>query len=203
MGRTDPHLIEHEAFIRNFDRPYAAHPTIARLHVGPGALFLIFALVQFSSRVRRRFPAFHRWSGRMLLLLSLFFLVTAFYFAFTSPGGGPGETAVGAIFGVLFIYCAARAFLAIRRGDVARHREWIIRACAIAFGISTVRIAASIIDPVFVSSSYSSAFLFVFSLISGWVISVASAEWWIRRTRRYSLEERILRTPAHPEVLPA
>src|SRR6185369_7393449 len=94
IGRFDARQAAREPVLRTFDRPFAAHPTLARLHVGPGALFLVAALLQFSGGVRRRYPALHRWSGRVLLLLSMSIAASALFFSLTTPFGGVRETVV-------------------------------------------------------------------------------------------------------------
>lgn len=50
---------------------FAQHPTITSLHVVPGLLYLALAPLQFSPSIRGRFPAYHRWSGRLLAAIGL------------------------------------------------------------------------------------------------------------------------------------
>jgi hypothetical protein len=44
------------------------------------------------------------------------------------------------LFGVWFLICLVLAFRAIRGGDIAQHRRWMIRAFAIGVGVGTIRI---------------------------------------------------------------
>jgi len=85
--------------------------------------------------------------------------------------------------GGLFL-ALARAVAAIRAGRVAAHREWMIRAFAVALGISTVRLVAAALDLVVSPYGVPLAPLFVASLWIGWGVTVAAAELWIRYTRR-------------------
>ncbi len=158
---------------------------IARLHVWAGALFLILASVQFSSRVRQRFIAFHRWSGRMLLSLAFITGSSALYFGLAMPFGGLFEAIAITIFAGLFLLSIARAFMAIRRLQVTLHREWMIRAFALAIAISTVRVVEALLDLGLSPAGVPAAGVFVIAIWSGWVLTLGAAELWIRYTRSY------------------
>ena len=99
------------------------------------------------------------------------------------PYGGWAERVAIAVFGVLLLVSVIRAVLAIRSGDVARHREWMIRAFAIVLGISTVRIVGTVFDVALTPSGVSPPAVFVLSLWTGWTATLAAAELWIRYTR--------------------
>jgi len=180
---TDPHAAERPAEAVRFDSRFAAHPVLARLHVGLGAVFLVFAPLQFSAPIRNRYRALHRWSGRALLLAAFASTGAALFFGLLMPFGGAAEAAAIAFFGGLFLVSLTRAFLAIRRRDVARHREWMIRAFATAIGISTVRVVMMVLDPALTTAGFTAAAVFVVSIWTGWVLTVSVAELWIRYTR--------------------
>ena len=69
-------------------------------------------------------------------------------------------------------------YAAIRRGDVIRHRAWMMRGYAIGLGAGTQVLTqlagALIVDP---PSELSGALL----MGAGWVINLAVAEWAIRK----------------------
>ena len=85
--------------------------------------------------------------------------------------------------GIFFLYAMATAFMAIRRGEVVRHREWMIRMFAIALAISTVRLIGGPIDFVLTPYGVSPADLFVLSIWTAWLLTIGAAECWIRYTR--------------------
>jgi uncharacterized membrane protein len=183
LQRSDPRALHRAAELQAFDSRFAAHPLTTLLHVLPGALFLILAPLQFSSRVRNRHLRFHRWSGRVLLLAGTAVSLTALYFGLLMPFGGPAEAAAVVVFGGLFLAAIGRAFGAIRRREVARHREWMIRAFAVAIGVSTIRVVGAALDVALAPAGVAAADVFALSLWTGWLISVAGAELWIRYTR--------------------
>lgn len=181
----------YEPFIQNrpeelnqFDVRYAAHPVVTLLHVLPGSIFLVMALFQFSSRIRNRHIRFHRWSGRVLVFDGFIMGLTALYFGLLMPFGGLGEATAIALFGGFFLICISRAFIAIRKHQVAAHREWMIRAFAVVISISTARIAMTVLDVLLTPAGFRPKVLFVLGLWAGWVITIGAAEFWIRYTRR-------------------
>jgi uncharacterized membrane protein len=204
LGRTDPLAHERPEELARFDRPFAAHPRLTLLHVVPGGLFLALAPLQFSARMRSRHLRIHRWAGRALLLAGAASAAPAFYFGLLMPFGGPVEAAAIALFGALFVASLARAFVAVRRGQVDLHREWMIRAFAVAVAISTIRVIGAALDLALVTAGVPPRVGFVIALWAGWIVTVGAAEVWIRRTRPAALA--LTRTSAAPRstgALPA
>ncbi len=58
--------------------------------------------------------------------------------------GGPLETAATAVFGPFFLFSLAKAWVHIKRRQVALHREWMIRAFAIGLAVATMRPLAGV-----------------------------------------------------------
>ena len=183
---NDPFVAERVEEVRRFDGRFAAHPLLTLLHVLPGGLLLTLAPLQFSRRIRSRRIQFHRWSGRVLILATFIVVATALYFGVLMPYGGPSEALATALFGGFCLVAVGRAFFAIRRRQVARHREWMIRAFAIAIGISTIRVVGGVFDIFLTPAGYRSPEIFVLALWSGWLITLGVAELWIRYTRPHS-----------------
>jgi uncharacterized membrane protein len=161
-----------------YDREFVNQRVLTFVHIIPGALFLIFAPLQFSSTLRTRRLNFHRWSGRILIFIAfftgLFGLLLVRPFRFT---GAVSSSAV-ILFGSIFLLALVKGFIAIRTGDMASHREWMIRAFSIAVGISVVRIVGGLLFLILPSPSF---LLLGLSFWIGWLLSLAAGEWWIRR----------------------
>jgi uncharacterized membrane protein len=171
------HLVR-EAF--EFDRWFAAHPALTYMHVVPGGIFLALAPLQFSSRVRGRYARFHRWSGRVLLLTALPVALSGLALGAVFPYGGRVAASAALLAGAVFLFALVRAFGAIRRGDVARHREWMIRMFSVGLGIATVRVVGLCVTAITGARFQDSAGA-VFWV--GWLSTFAVAELWIRHTR--------------------
>lgn len=183
LGIHDPYVLERAAAQVRFDGRFAAHPRATLLHIVPGGLFLLFAPLQFSSRVRNRHLTFHRWSGRLLALAAVTAASTGLYFGLLMPFAGTHESLPIALFGGLLLYSTSKAVVAIRSRQVARHREWMIRAFALALAISTVRIVGAVLDLTLTPAGLAPGPAFVVAIWTGWVITLVAAELWIRYTR--------------------
>lgn len=183
LGLGEPHPAERAAKVQYLDSRYAARPGLILVHVLFGAVFLIFAPFQFWASLRNRHRAVHRWSGRVLLLVLLFATAPALYFGLREPLGGGGEALVIGVVAILLLTAAARAYFAIRRGRVARHREWMLRVVALTLGIATVRIAEAGLDLALTPFGVRATTVFVLALWLGWGVTVGIAEVWIILTR--------------------
>jgi uncharacterized membrane protein len=164
-----------------FGRWFAAYPVLTFLHIIPGAVILTLAPFQFSSGIRRRHIRFHRWSGRVVLLAALAAVLSALLLGAISPFGGLTAASAVAVFGVFFLVALLRAFLAIRRGDVARHREWMIRMLSICLGIATIRIIGLLLV---LTTRARPLEVIGLSFWLGWGLTFGAAELWVRYTRR-------------------
>ena len=171
--------------IAEFNSPYSNHPVYTIAHLVPAFLFMALAPLQFSQRVRTRHIRFHRWSGRLLLVSAAPLVFSAFYFGLLKPFGGLIESGAILVFGSLFVFAATRAFLAIRSGDVAHHREWMMRMFSVVIGVSTIRIVDMALTAITLARPKQ---LFAPSLWIGWLLTVGIVELWIRYTRHTAKE---------------
>ena len=130
-----------------------------------------------------RYRTFHRWSGRLLVVAALITGLGGLYFGVLYPSVGPLEQLIIGLIGTWFLASTIVAYISIRRGQTAKHREWMLRAVASALGISTVRLSVIPLDLVLTPMGVRPEIVLVNSFWMGWVIAVLTAEWWIRRTR--------------------
>lgn len=169
--------------IKSVECRFEVHRGKTLLHVIPGAAFVLLAPLQFMRGLRTRHPRVHRWLGRLLVLTGVITVIPGFYFGVLAPVAGIGEATIIAIATTMFVLSLARAVLAIRRGDVTRHREWMIRGFAMAIAIATVRIVAGVADGPLTRAGWSLQEIFVLSMWTGWAVTIVAAELWIVRTR--------------------
>jgi uncharacterized membrane protein len=186
LDQKDPFALKRPEELDRFDGRFGGDPFLTLVHVLPGGIFLILAPLQFSSRIRSRHLQFHRWSGRILVVTAFVVTLAGLYFGLFMPYGGLAEATAILLFGGLFVFSVGRAYVAIRRHQVVRHREWMIRAFSIAIGISTVRIVGAVLDIVFTPAGLRPPELFALSLWTGWAMTLGAGELWIRYTRSLS-----------------
>ena len=177
-------------FVEPYNSGFLEYPTIVALHVVLGGLYLLFAPFQFVKRIRSRHLGYHRRMGRVLVAVGLVVGATALFMGLVIPFSGRAESVLIALFGSLFLFALVKGFVHVRAGRVALHREWMIRAFAIALAIATQRLifvpslfVAGVADPtdgriVTLSLAAWSAALVMHSSL---------AEAWIRLSRKRSV----------------
>jgi hypothetical protein len=167
-----------------YNPAFVEHALITRTHVVLGGVYLLWAPFQFVARIRNRYPAYHRRSGRALVGIGLVVGVTALFLGVVIAFGGNAERVVIAAFGGLYLLALVLGLVRIRQGRVAQHREWMIRAFAIGLSVATMRlilIPALMLMPDLGDDQV--AWLFVISFAVAFAIHAGVAELWIRRTR--------------------
>jgi uncharacterized membrane protein len=167
------------------DGGFTRNTILTLIHIMPGTLFLVLAAFQFAPSIRRKHLQFHRWSGRVLVVTGLIVGVSALVMSYRMNIGGPNETAATTLFGIVFLICLIKAYVYIRRKDVARHREWMIRAYAVGLGVATTR---PIVGMFFAFRRLTPHEFFGIAFWLGFTITLLAAEAWIDYTRYHGSE---------------
>jgi uncharacterized membrane protein len=164
------------------DAVFARHPTLTMIHIVPGLLFVVLAPLQFVKRLRTRRPAVHRWMGRVALVSGLIAGVTALVMSPIMTLGGVNQAVATMFFALIFLFALMRAFIYIRNGNVALHRQWMIRAFAIGLAVATIR---PIVGVFFATRSLSHLTPYEFFGTAFWLgftMHLIAAEVWIHCT---------------------
>lgn len=165
------------------DTVFAQKPVLTLLHIVPALVLVTLVPFQFSRSFRNRHLRIHRWMGRTIMVLGLI-IGTSALGLIRSPIGGALEVSAILVFDAIFLFSLVKAFVHIRRREVALHREWIIRAMSVALGVATVR---PIMGAFFASSRFSGLTPHDFFGIAFWVgfaLTYIAGEIWIRYTRQ-------------------
>jgi uncharacterized membrane protein len=163
------------------DVRFSASPLPVVLHIVSAAVFAILGAFQFATGIRRRWPGWHRAAGRLLVACGLLVGGSALWltlFYGRPSGGGELLYAFRLLFGSAMVASIVLGFAAIRRGDVTRHRAWMMRAYAIGLGAGTQVLTLGIGEIVFGPPDGVARGLLNGA---GWAINLALAEWIIRR----------------------
>lgn len=119
---------------------FVAHPGGVYVHVFASAVALILGPLQFMPRWRARHPAWHRWAGRLYLGVGIAAGgVAGLYLALHAHGGIVSQLGFGGL-ALAWLYTGGRAYAAIRAGDVAAHRRWMVRNFALSLAAVTLRL---------------------------------------------------------------
>jgi uncharacterized membrane protein len=109
-------------------------------HIFASMVALALGPFQFSTRLRTRRLALHRWSGRLYLGVGVLVGGLAGLFMATHAFGGPAARLGFACLAVIWLYTGLRAYLAIRALDIVSHRRWMVRNFSLTFAAVTLRL---------------------------------------------------------------
>ena len=150
------------------------------LHVVTGATFLALGLLQFSASIRSRHLRFHRRSGYLLVALAFSSGVTGLWLGVIDPYSST-ERLPSAAAGAMFLISPVIAVVSVRRGEILRHHEWMIRFFAVGVGIVVIRLVGPVIIWLLSPAPFRDIVGLTFGV--GWLVSVTVGEVWIRLTR--------------------
>ncbi len=157
-----------------------ASPLPVSVHIACAVPYAVLGAFQFSSRLRRQHPRWHRGSGRAVVALGLAVALSGLWMtAFYARQPGTGELAhlFRLIFGSALAGCLVLGVSAIRRGDVRTHQAWMTRAYAIALAAGTQTFTLTVGPAVFGPGVLAKDL----SLGVAWLLNLAVAEVVIRR----------------------
>ena len=149
------------------------------VHISLGGIALLTGWSQFSPRLRSRYLELHRWLGRAYLIAVLFSSIAGLYISFFATGGIICSTGFGTL-ALLWLGTAIQAYTSIRKGDIDRHRDWMIINYSLTFAAVTLRIWLPILQ-FHVFHDFTPAYRVV--AWWSWVSNLAVAMMIIRRRR--------------------
>ena len=154
--------------------------TTAQMNVadkqGNGLFVMLLGPIQFMETIRKKYINFHRWCGRIFLVSGLFVVASAFAMVFTFPYEGLTEQLATLFFGGIFIYSLIMAYHHIRKKNIIKHRELMIRVFSIGLGIITIRILNGVVQAM---SDYTLREMFGWTFWGGFGLTWLIGEWWI------------------------
>lgn len=169
----------------DFGIRYIQHYFFIGVHLIFGFIVYVLAPFQFMTSIRKRFIGFHRWSGRAWMVSGAIAGFTGAFFGVVWPftghqGFGLLETGINAIIGPYTLFCLYKAYNNIRARNFGEHREWMIRTFALMLGVATQRVLMIMLTVV---TEISEDAMFAPAMITGMVINIVVAEYWITLTK--------------------
>ena len=105
------------------------------LHFATGGIILLLGSIQLINVVRVRFPALHRWIGRIYIVSSLLTAVGGLTFILLKGTIGGIMMDIGfALYGVLMFLAAIETYRHAVAKRLEKHRAWALRLYALAIG---------------------------------------------------------------------
>lgn len=146
------------------------------LHVSSASVALALGALQILPKLRKTFPAVHRWLGRLYAVAVLLGAVSGFAIALKIDG--VGSTVGFAALAVLWLLITTQAVSLARARKFAAHRRWMICSFALTFAAVTLRLQLL----VFIAG-FNMTYEQVYPILawSCWVPNLAFALWFIQR----------------------
>ena len=165
---------------------FVSAPLPVILHIIGATIYCILGAFQFAPRLRARHPRWHRMAGRVLVVAGLTAALAGLWMAqfyAIVPADNWLLHTFRLMAGSGMAASLVLGFLAIRRGDVSTHQDWMRRAYAIGLGAGTQ--AVTQLPPLLLFGP-PDAMTLALLMGMGWGINIAVAEWliwrrWVRR----------------------
>ncbi len=160
---------------------FVAAPWPVVLHVIGSAIYCVLGALQFWPGLRRRWPRWHRGSGRVLVGCGLLAALSGLWmtrFYALPPLDGMLLSAMRWLVGLAMTASLLLGLAAARRRDATAHRAWMMRAYALGLGAGTqvVTHLPWLLLPDLHTMAWRTLFMGL-----GWAINLAVAEWLIAR----------------------
>jgi uncharacterized membrane protein len=114
------------------------------LHIASGIVALAIGLVQLWLGLTNRVAHLHRALGKLYVAAVFAGSIGGFYLALTIRGNPPYAAGLFTLC-VAWVVTTSMAVLAIRRRNVAQHREWMVRSYAVTFAFVTFRFGVDVL----------------------------------------------------------
>ncbi|MBV8436700.1 MAG: DUF2306 domain-containing protein [Silvibacterium sp.] len=118
-----------------YDRDHPLAFLAMAAHLGTGAIILLLGPVQLIDKFRGRWPAMHRWLGRLYVFTAFVAGLGGLGFIVSKGtiGGAPMNLGFG-VYGALMVLAATETYRHARGRRFETHRVWAIRLFALAIG---------------------------------------------------------------------
>jgi hypothetical protein len=160
-------------------------------HALLGGLVTFAGVWQLLPALRRRWPAFHRWNGRVFLGIALLVTLTGFYLTWVRGSRlGLASSLSTSLNGLLILVFAVLAWRSAWRRDFTEHRRHALRAYLLVNGVWFLRVgimlAGIVLAPLGLKIDYDGATFIAVSFAS-WLLPLAVLEVYFRAERsRYA-----------------
>lgn len=175
-----PHVTGHVAGDTLGNAQFLAHALLGGVVTFSGTWQLVPAL-------RRRWPALHRWNGRLFLAIALVVTLGGFWLTWVRGSQlGAGSNLSITLNGLAILGFVALAWRSARRGDLTTHRRHALRAWLLVNGVWFLRIGILLVGlvlaPLGIEVDYTGA-TFVGVSFASWLLPLAVLEFYLRAGR--------------------
>jgi tetratricopeptide (TPR) repeat protein len=121
-----------QAWNRFMARGYVSGDTAGHVavgvHIGSAVIIILAGMLQLAPQIRNRFPAFHRWNGRLYLVSAFSISLAGLFMMWMRGSAGDVWQHLGtSLMAVLIMLCAVMAARYAIARDFKTHRRWALR----------------------------------------------------------------------------
>jgi uncharacterized membrane protein len=151
------------------------------IHVFSSIFTLLAGFTQFSSEILKNHRGLHRLIGRLYVWdIVLINFPTGLIMAIYANGHLPTKIAFLILDG-LWLWFTVKAVIEVKKGNIAGHREYMIRSYALTFSAVTLRTWRLVLTSSF---DLDPQLVYMLDAWLGFVPNLICAEWLIARTRK-------------------
>jgi len=152
-------------------------------HVYTSFFVLISGIVQFSKSVRNRFRTFHRFIGKLYILLIIFVASPSGLIMALHANGGILSKLSFSIQALLWFWFTYRAYIFAKNKDWVKHRKFMFRSYALTLSAISLRLFKWIIV-----STITLPPMDTYKIVSwlGWIVNLAIVELYLRDKTKHA-----------------
>jgi len=169
-------------------------------HVLLAAIITVGGLIQLIPMIRNKWPAMHRWNGRLYVMTAMFMSLSGMFMVITRyekiTGDLIGDIAI-MINGGIIVLCAIMAFKFARIRKIAQHRIWALRLFLAVSGVWLFRVGLMAwlsihgkpvgFDPASLSGPFINALYFIV-----YILPLLILEAYLRSQRSHSRPRKLI-----------
>jgi len=141
-------------------------------HVVAGILAILIGPVQFWPELKQKYPDLHRVMGVVYVGSVETAGVAAIYLAFHTDFGWMFSFGLGSM-AMAWMISTSLATIAVCRGMIEQHREWMVRSYVLTFGFVLLRVTTALLDLTNVGSIPER---FIFASWASWAVPLMITE---------------------------
>lgn len=166
-------------------------PWLDEVHFVFGGLALLVGIFAFRRDLLVRHVELHKKLGKVYCTSVFLSGFAGLAMAVWSMGGMRAHLGFG-LLAIVWLVTTGAGLLAIKRGDVASHRRWMVRSYAGCFAAVTLRVELPVYIMLF------GRFDPAYQLVSwtAWIPNLLAAEWWLRNSTMAGVRRRSRSTSA-------
>jgi hypothetical protein len=158
----------------------------------------IAGALQLIPGIRNRFPAFHRWNGRMFVLAAFTQAITGIYLTVSGRRlvGDVTQHVVSVLGAVLIMFCAGMALRYAMARDFTTHRRWALRLFLVASASWFIRLGFTLtlilFGPIGFDQTTFSGPLLTFWTFAQYLLPLGALELYLRAQDRPGALRRVV-----------